>query len=57
MIANGLTKALSRSEFNEFLQQVSLTDIADRITEREAEDSSQKELDHNDLGVYLDDTD
>ena len=56
MIANELTKALSRPEFNEFLQQVSLTDIADRITEREAEDS-QKKLDHNNLGVYLGDTD
>src|SRR5436190_24350529 len=56
MIANGLTKALPRAEFNEFLLQVSLTNIADRITEREAKDS-QKELDHNDLGVYLGDTD
>src|SRR5436853_7900760 len=56
MIANGLTKALSRTEFNEFLQQVSLTDIADRIMEREAKES-QKKLDHNNLGVYLGDTD
>ena len=56
MIVNRLTKALLKSEFNEFLQQVSLTDIADRITEREAEDS-QKELNHNNLDVYLGDTD
>jgi hypothetical protein len=34
MIANGLTKALSRSEYHEFLQQVNLVDIASQIAER-----------------------
>ena len=57
MIANGLTKALARSEFNEFLQQVSLVDIAERISEREAEEGQQEELDHNALGVYMGDID
>ncbi|KAF7173426.1 hypothetical protein CNMCM6106_007498 [Aspergillus hiratsukae] len=56
MIANGLTKALSRTEFNEFLTQVNLVDIADKITEREAKESQQnEELDHNSLMAYMGD--
>ena len=54
MIANGLTKALGKAEFEEFLQQVNLVDIAGQIVEREAEEG-QEELDYNTLGVYMGD--
>jgi hypothetical protein len=53
MIANGLTKALSKTEFNEFLQQVSLVDIASQISEREAKEDQQEELDYDSLQVYM----
>ena len=51
MIANGLTKALSRSEFHKFLQQVNLVNIASQIVEREIRESKQEELNHNSLQV------
>ena len=53
MIANGLMKALSQTEFNKFLQQVSLVDITSQISEREAEEDQQEELDYNSLQVYM----
>ena len=55
MIANGLTKALSRSEFHKFLQQVNLVNIASQIVEREIRESKQEELNHNSLQVYMGD--
>jgi len=55
MIANGLTKALPRSEFREFLEQVNLVDIASQILDRDAKES--EELDHNSLQVYMGDLD
>jgi uncharacterized protein YacL (UPF0231 family) len=55
MIANGLTKALSGSEYREFLQQVNLVDIANQIAEREAKENQQEELDHNSLRAYMGD--
>ena len=53
MIADRLTKALPRSEFRKFLQQVNLVDIASQILKREAEESKQKDLNHNLLQVYM----
>ena len=53
MIADGLTKALPRSEFREFLEQVNLVDIASQILEREAEESEQEDLNHDSLQVYM----
>jgi len=53
MIADGLTKALSRSEFHEFLEQVNLVDIVSQILERETEESKQKDLNHDSLQVYM----
>ena len=53
MIANGLMKVLPRTEFTEFLQQVSLVDIASQVVEREAKEEQQEELDHNSLEVYM----
>lgn len=35
MIANGLTKALGRTEFEQFLKQINLTDISDLLQARE----------------------
>ena len=49
MIANGLTKALSKSEFHKFLQQVNLVNIASQIVEREIRENKQEELNHNSL--------
>jgi len=57
MIADGLTKALSRSEFNEFRQQINLVDIADQIANREAKESQNSELNHNSLRAYMGDID
>ena len=55
MIANRLTKALSRTKFTKFLQQVNLVDIASQITEREARENLQEELDHNSVWAYMGD--
>jgi len=55
MIADRLTKALSRSEFREFLEQVNLVDIASKITERDAQESQEDELDYNSLQAYMGD--
>ena len=52
MIANELTKALSRNEFREFLGQVNLVDIASQIANREAQKDKDEELNHNSLQVY-----
>jgi len=52
MIANGLTKALPRSEFREFLEQVNLVDITSQILGRETEEEGE-ELDHNSLQAYM----
>src|SRR5215469_10153894 len=57
MIANGLMKALSRNEFHEFLQQVNLVDIANRIADRKAQEDQQEELNHNSLQAYMGDID
>ena len=57
MIADGLTKALPRSEFREFLEQVNLVDIASQILKRETEENQQKELDHNLLQAYMEEID
>src|SRR5215471_11487414 len=57
MIADGLTKALSRSEFNEFRQQINLVDIAEQIANREARESQNSELNHNSLRAYMGDID
>ena len=46
-------KALPRSKFREFLEQVNLVDIASQILKREAEESKQKDLNHNLLQVYM----
>jgi hypothetical protein len=43
-------------EYHEFLQQVNLVDITDQITEREAKEDHQEELDHNSLRAYMGDT-
>src|SRR5215469_826017 len=55
MIANGLTKALSKGEFQEFLQQVNLVDISNQIAEREIRENQQEEVDHNILRAYIGD--
>ena len=55
MIANRLTKALSRSKFCKFLEQVNLVDIASQILERDAKESQQDELDYNSLQAYMGD--
>ena len=55
MIANGLTKALSKTEFNKFLGQVNLINIADKIAERQAAKLQKEELDHNTIQVYMGD--
>jgi len=57
MIADGLTKALSRSEFNKFRQQINLVNIADQIANREAKESQKSEIDHNSLRAYMGDID
>ena len=57
MIANRLTKVLSKTKFNEFLRQVNLVDIANKITNRKAEKNKQEELTHNMLSVYMRDFD
>ena len=57
MIANGLTKALSKGEFHEFLKQVNLVDIANQIADREAKENQQEEIDHNSLQAYMGDLD
>jgi len=57
MIANGLTKALSKGEFHEFLKQVNLVDIANQIADREAKENQQEELDHNSVQAYMGDFD
>ena len=53
MIADGLMKALPRSEFREFLEQVNLVDIASQILKCEAEESEQKDLNHDLLQMYM----
>ena len=53
MIADGLMKALPRSEFREFLEQVNLVDIASQILKRETKENQQEELDHNLLQVSM----
>ena len=55
MIVNGLTKALSRSEFREFLGQVNLIDIASQIANWEAQEDKDEELNHNSLQAYMGD--
>jgi Reverse transcriptase (RNA-dependent DNA polymerase) len=55
MIANGLTKALSRSDFNEFVRQVNLVDITNQITERRAQERQKDELDHNAIRMRMGD--
>jgi uncharacterized protein YacL (UPF0231 family) len=57
MIANGLTKALSKGEFNEFLQQVNLVNIANQIEGQHAKDMEQEELNHNSLLALMGDSD
>ena len=57
MIANGLTKALLKTEFNKFLRQVNLVNIASKITNREAKENKQEELTHNTLSIYMGDFD
>jgi hypothetical protein len=49
MIANGLTKALPRGEFEDFLKQVNLTDISPRITERRTKELQQADLEFESL--------
>src|SRR4029077_10092348 len=49
MIANGLTKSLPPSEFENFLKQVNLIDITSKITERRTEDLQQSDLDFESL--------
>jgi hypothetical protein len=49
MIANGLTKALPRTEFKDFLKQVNLTDISPRITERRTKELRQADLEFESL--------
>ena len=56
MIANRLIKALSKSKFNEFLQQVNLVNILNKIAEQQAS-KLQKELDHDSIQVYMGDND
>ena len=53
MITDRLTKALPRSEFREFLEQVNLVDIVSQILECETEESKQEDLNHNLLQVYM----
>jgi len=55
MIANGLTKALSKSEFNDFIRQVNLVDITDQITERRVKEMQKDELDHNGIQMLIGD--
>ena len=55
MIANGLTKALSKSEFNGFIRQVNLVDITDQITERRVKEMQRDELDHNGIQMLMGD--
>ena len=55
MIANGLTKALSKSEFNDFIRQVNLVDITDQITERRVKETQKDELDHNGIQMLMGD--
>ena len=57
MIANRLTKALSKSKFNKFLGQVNLVNIVDKIAERQAAELQKKELDHNTIQAYIGDDD
>jgi len=47
MIPNGLTKALSRNDFNDSIRQVSLVDITHKITERQTKEKQEDELNHN----------
>ena len=53
MITDRLTKALPRSEFREFLEQVNLVDIVSQILKCEAEESEQEDLNHDSLQVYM----
>ena len=53
MIANGLTKALGKVEFGEFLRQVNLVDIGDKIADREANELQEPDLDHHSLQTYI----
>ena len=55
MIANGLTKALSKSEFNDFIRQVNLVDITDQIAERRVRAMQKDELDHNGIQMLMGD--
>ena len=55
MIANGLTKALSKSEFNDFIRQVNLVDITDQITERLVKEMQKDELNHNGIQMLMGD--
>jgi len=55
MIANGLTKALSRNDFNDFIRQVNLVDITNQITERQAREMQEDELDHNAIQTLMGD--
>ena len=57
MIANGLTKALSKGEFNEFLRQVNMVDITNRIVDWEAKEGQLDDMDHNALWEYMGDLD
>jgi hypothetical protein len=55
MIANGLTKALSKNEFNDFIRQVNLVDITNQITERQAREMQEDELDYNAIQTLMGD--
>ena len=57
MIANGLTKALSKGEFNEFLRQVNMVDITNQIADRDAKEGQLDDMDHNALREYMGDLD
>jgi hypothetical protein len=55
MIANGLTKALPRNDFNEFVRQVNLVNITNQITERRAQEMQKDELDQNAIRMRMGD--
>ena len=57
MITDRLTKALSRSEFHKFLEQVNLVDIASQILKHETKESKQEDLKHDSLQVYMEEID
>ena len=52
---NGLTKALSKNGFNDFIRQVNLVDITDQITKRRVKEMQQDELDHNGIQILMGD--